>query len=92
MTVIELYPSPHQVETLEYKFYDSGPGSVGSRLDEGLLLLRHFTAQLAETVDKGQALNKQEKLYVLPVTQVSAKRLFLHPDIIQSHPSPPVQF
>ena len=61
---------------MEYKFYDSGPGSVGSRLDEGLLLLRHFRAQLAETVDKGQALNKQEKLYVLPVTQVLNSRTF----------------
>ena len=64
------------MDTLEYKFYDSGPGSVGSRLDEGLLLLRHFRAQLAETVDKGQALNKQEKLYVLPVTQVLTSRTF----------------
>ena len=42
---------------------------MGSALDEGLLLLRHFRSQLQETMEKGESLNKQEKLYVLPVTQ-----------------------
>ena len=31
--------------------------------------LRHFKTQLSETIEKGHALNKQEKLFVLPVTQ-----------------------
>ena len=69
ITKMQILKFLKEVDTLEYKFYESGPGSVGARLDEGLLLLRNFKSQLAETVDKGQGLNKQEKLYVLPVTQ-----------------------
>ena len=69
ITKMQILKFLKEVDTLETKFYDSGPGSVGSALDEGLLLLRHFKTQLAETVEKGEGLNKQEKLYVLPVTQ-----------------------
>ena len=69
ITKMQILKFLKEVDTLESKFYESGPGSVGSSLDEGLLLLRHFKTQLSETIEKGDALNKQEKLYVLPVTQ-----------------------
>ena len=69
ITKMQILKFLKEVDTLETKFYDSGPGSVGASLDEGLLLLRHFKTQLSETIEKGNSLNKQEKLYVLPVTQ-----------------------
>ena len=69
ITKMQILKFLKEVDTLESKFYEAGPGSVGSSLDEGLLLLRHFTTQLSDTIEKGNALNKQEKLFVLPVTQ-----------------------
>ena len=69
ITKMQILKFLKEVDTLETKFYDSGPGSVGESLDEGLLLMRHFKTQLSETIEKGNGLNKQEKLYVLPVTQ-----------------------
>ena len=69
ITKMQILKFLKEVDNLECKFYEAGPGSGGSSLDEGLLLLRHFKSQLSDTIEKGNSLNKQEKLFVLPVTQ-----------------------
>ena len=57
-----------EINHLCNQFKVSGPNSVGSNLDEGLLLLKHFNTAFQEACEKGENLNKQEKLYVLPLT------------------------
>ena len=58
-------------------FKKSGPSSVGSELDEGVELLSKFEVDFRNTCDRAKALNDQEKLYVLPLTNFTVLKVFL---------------
>ena len=57
-------------------FKKEGPSSVGSELDEGLELLSKYQVDFKNTCDRAKALNDQEKLYVLPLTDFTVLKVF----------------
>ena len=64
------------VNNLYSNFKQSGPTSVGSNLDQGLLLLTKYQVDFKEACFKAEELNEQEKLYVLPLTNFEVLQSF----------------
>lgn len=62
------------ITTFSTKFFESGPGAVGTDLDKGLELMKSFRKEVGELELVRQELANAEKLFDLPIT--------MYPDLL----------